>query len=116
MIKLFVMFYKLFHHRTQNLPFNKLLFNNLDYLPILNIINAVANIFTSCSTVNSLLGPMKENVQTALAIALALAMPKDGSLAIAVLAKEWIGMPFLSEILSENLTFSSVFLVRHSYH
>ena len=30
------------------------------------------------------------------------------SLAIAVLAKEWVGMPFLSEILSENLSFSSV--------
>ena len=55
------------------------------------------------------------SVHTALAIALALAMPKSGSLAIAVLAKEWVGMPFLSKILSENLSFSSVFLVSHSY-
>ena len=55
------------------------------------------------------------SVHTALAIMLALAMPKSGSLVIAVLAKEWVGMPFLSEILSEHLSFSSVFLVRHSY-
>ena len=41
-------------------------------------------------------------------------MPKSGSLAIAVLAKEWVGMPFPSEILSENLSFSSLFPVRHS--
>ena len=57
---------------------------------------------------------MLGSVHTALAIALALAMPKSGSFAIVVLAKEWVGMPFLSEILSENLSFSSVFLVRRS--
>ena len=62
MIKLFVMFYIVFYQRTQNLPFKRLLFNNLDYLSILNIINADANIFMSYSTVNSLLRPMKENV------------------------------------------------------
>ena len=38
-------------------------------------------------------------------------MPKSSSLAIAVLAKEWVGMAFPSEILSESLSFSSVFLV-----
>ena len=48
------------------------------------------------------------SVHTALAIALALAMPKSDSLAIAVLTKEWVGMPYLSEILSENLSFSSL--------
>ena len=54
------------------------------------------------------------SVHTAVAIALALAMPKSGSLAIAVLAKEWVDMPFLSEILSKNLSCSSLFPVRHS--
>ena len=34
---------------------------------------------------------------------------KGGSLAIAMLAKEWVGVPFLSEFLSENL--SSIFWV-----
>ena len=33
------------------------------------------------------------SVHSTLPIALALAMPKSGSLAIAVLAKEWVGMP-----------------------
>ena len=51
---------------------------------------------------------MLGSVHIALAIVLAFAMPKSGSLAIAVLAKKWIGMPFLSKILSENLSFSSL--------
>ena len=41
------------------------------------------------------------SIHTLLAIAM-------HSLVIAVLAKEWVGMPFLSEILSKNLSFSSV--------
>ena len=56
------------------------------------------------------------SVHTVLAIALELAMPKSGSLAIAVLAKEWVGMPFLSEILSENLSFSSLAQLSLRYH
>ena len=41
-------------------------------------------------------------------------MPKTGSLAIAVLAKEWVAMPFLSEIVSENLSLSSLFPVMYN--
>ena len=43
------------------------------------------------------------SVHTAVAVDLAMHF-----VVIAVLAKDWVGMPFLSKFLSENLSFSSV--------